>query len=139
MTDTATFRTTQIGIGTLVLALLMLRVILWPLANANYDMLTAYLPWQAALIEYGRPPPDQNCEMGPHGRDRVSLTTRPACPLPGTYSFVTNRDSLRRILRRTDLPSTVLEKFETGIYRLKGGNLTAVELCETTQIGNFID
>ena len=52
--------------------------------------------------------------------DRVSLTIRPACPLPGNYSFVTNRDSLRRLLRRTDLPSTVLEKFESGVDTPKG-------------------
>ena len=72
---------------------------------------------------------------------RVTLTIRPACSLPGNYSFVTNRDSLRRLLRRTDLPSTVLEKFETGIYSPKGANLPAVELSEETltQIGYFID
>ena len=73
--------------------------------------------------------------------DRVSLTIRPACPLPGNYSFVTNRDSLRRLLRRTDLPSTVLEKFESGVYTPKGASLPAVELSEDTltQIGYFID
>jgi hypothetical protein len=73
--------------------------------------------------------------------DRISLTIRPACPLPGDYSFVTNSDSLRRLLRRTDLPSTVLEKFEMGIYNPKGASLPAVELSEKTltQIGYFID
>jgi hypothetical protein len=59
----------------------------------------------------------------------------------GNYSFVTNRDSLRRMLRRTELPWTVLEKFETGIYSPKGANLPAVELSEKTltQIAYFID
>jgi hypothetical protein len=73
--------------------------------------------------------------------DRISLTLRPAASLPGNYSFVTNRDSLRRLLLRTDLPSTVLEKFETGIYSPKGANLPAVELSEKTltQIGYFVD
>lgn len=73
--------------------------------------------------------------------DRISLTIRPACSVPGNYSCVTNRDALRRMLRRTDLPSTVLEKFETGIYSPKGANLPAVELSEEilTQIGYFID
>jgi hypothetical protein len=73
--------------------------------------------------------------------DRISLTIRPACPLPGDYSFVTNRHSLRRLLHATDLPSTVLEKFETGIYSPKGANLPAVELSEKTltQIGYFLD
>jgi hypothetical protein len=52
-----------------------------------------------------------------------------------------NVDSLRRPLRRTDLPSTVLEKFEMGIYNPKGASLPGVELSETTltQIGYFID
>lgn len=73
--------------------------------------------------------------------DRICLTIRPACSLPGNYSWVTNRDALRRMLRRTELPSTVLEKFETGIYSPKGASLPAVELSEEilTQIGYFID
>ena len=59
----------------------------------------------------------------------------------GNYSFVTNRNSLCRTLRRTELPWTVLEKFETGIYKPKGANLPAVEVSEKTltQIGYFID
>jgi hypothetical protein len=73
--------------------------------------------------------------------DRISLTLRPAASLPGNYSFVTNTESLRRLLRRTDLPSTVLEKFETGIYSPKGATLPAVELSDKTltQIGYFVD
>jgi hypothetical protein len=73
--------------------------------------------------------------------DRISLTIRPAVSLPGNYSFVTNLDSLRRMLRRTDLPSSVLEKFEMGIYNPKGATLPAVDLSEhmLTQIGYFID
>jgi hypothetical protein len=73
--------------------------------------------------------------------DRISLTIRPAASLPGNYSFVTNLDSLRRMLRRTDLPSTVLERFEMGIYNPKGAILPAVDLNEhtLTQIGYFID
>jgi hypothetical protein len=73
--------------------------------------------------------------------NRISLTIRPAASLPGNYSFVTSMDSLRRLLRRTDLPSTVLEKFEMGIYNPKGASLPAVELSENilTQIGYFID
>ena len=73
--------------------------------------------------------------------DRISLTIRPAYPLPGDYSFVTSRDSLRRLLRRTDLPSTVLERFESGIRTAKGASLPGVELSEQTltQIGYFVD
>jgi hypothetical protein len=45
------------------------------------------------------------------------------------------------LLRRTDLPSTVLERFESGIYDPKGASLPAVELSEKTltQIGYFVD
>jgi hypothetical protein len=45
------------------------------------------------------------------------------------------------MLRRTELPWIVLEKFETGIYSPKGANLPAVELSEKTltQIAYFID
>ena len=73
--------------------------------------------------------------------DRISLTIRPAASLPGDYSFVTSMDSLRRLLRRTDLPSTVLERFEMGIYNPKGARLPGVELSEQTftQIGYFLD
>jgi hypothetical protein len=44
------------------------------------------------------------------------------------------------LLRRTDLPSTVLEKFESGVFTPKGSSLPAVELSEDTltQIGYFI-
>jgi hypothetical protein len=73
--------------------------------------------------------------------DRITLTLRPAASLPGDYSFITNVDSLRRMLRRTDLPSTVLERFESGIRSPKGANLPAVEISDKTltQIGYFVD
>jgi hypothetical protein len=73
--------------------------------------------------------------------DRIVLTLRPACQLPGDYSYTTTRDSLRRLLLRTDLPSTVLENFETGIWSSKGSNLPGVEISEKTlhEIGYFVD
>lgn len=73
--------------------------------------------------------------------ERISLTIRPAASLSGDYSFVMDVNSLRRLLLRTDLPSTVLEKFEMGIYNPKGARLAAVDLTEKTltQIGYFID
>jgi hypothetical protein len=45
------------------------------------------------------------------------------------------------LLLRTDLPSTVLEKFEMGIYNPKGASPPGVELSEKTltQIGYFLD
>jgi hypothetical protein len=72
---------------------------------------------------------------------RVTLTIRPAASLPGDYSFITDVDSVRRLLRRTDLPSTVLERFESGMWSGKGASLPAVEISEKTltQIGYFVD
>jgi hypothetical protein len=72
----------------------------------------------------------------------ILLTVRPACLLPGDYSYTTNSDSLLRMLRqKTDLPSSVLEKFEMGIRGPKGANLLAVEMSEKTltEIGYFVD
>lgn len=73
--------------------------------------------------------------------DRITLTLRPAASLPGDYSFVTNVDSLRRLLRRTDLSSPVLDRFEAGLWNAKGASLPAVEISEKTltQIGYFVD
>jgi hypothetical protein len=73
--------------------------------------------------------------------DGILLTLRPACPLPGDYSYTTNTDALLRMLRQTDLPSTVLDKFRSGIYRPNGANLLAVEISEKTltEIGYFVD
>ena len=72
---------------------------------------------------------------------RVTLTIRPTASLPGNYSFVTSTQSLRRLLLRTELPSTILEKFETSIHTPEGATLKAVELSDTTltQIGYFVD
>jgi hypothetical protein len=72
----------------------------------------------------------------------VLLTVRPACLLPGDYSYTTNSYALLRMLRlKTDLPSTVLDKFEMGIQGAKGANLLAVEISEKTltEIGYFVD
>jgi hypothetical protein len=69
-------------------------------------------------------------------------TVRPACLVPGDYSYTTNSDSLMRMLRqKTDLPSSVLEKDEMGIQCPKGVNLLAVEISERplTEIGYFVD
>jgi hypothetical protein len=71
----------------------------------------------------------------------VILTIKPSCSLPGDYSYTTNRESLLRILRQTDLPSTVLERFSDSLYEAKGASLLAVELSEKTlmDIGYFVD
>jgi hypothetical protein len=72
----------------------------------------------------------------------ILLTVSPACLLPGDYSYTTNSDSLLRMLRqRTDLPATVLDKFEMGIRGPNGANLLAVEMSERTltEIGYFVE
>jgi hypothetical protein len=48
---------------------------------------------------------------------------------------------VRRLLRRTDLPSTVLERFESGLWNARGASLPAVEMSEKilTLIGYFVD
>jgi hypothetical protein len=73
--------------------------------------------------------------------NRITLTLRPAARLPDDYSFITNVDSVRRLLRRTDLPSTVLDRFENGLWNAKGASLPAVEISEKTlkQIGYCVD
>jgi hypothetical protein len=73
--------------------------------------------------------------------NRIALTLRPASSLAGDYSLITNVDPSRGLLRRTDLPSTVLERFESGLWSSKGVRLPEVELSEKTrtQIGYFVD
>jgi hypothetical protein len=72
----------------------------------------------------------------------VSLTLRPACGVPGEYSFSTDTTSLLRMLhRQTDLPESVLEKFENTLTAKSNARLLAVELNDQilTQIGYFVD
>ena len=82
--------------------------------------------------------PSRLCDLS---ADRIVLTFRPACTLPGDYSYTTSSDWLRRMLRRTDLPSTVIEKFESRIWSPKGADLPAIEISEgtLTEIGYFFD
>jgi hypothetical protein len=86
--------------------------------------------------------PSHRSDLSDVPENAILLTVRPACLLPGDYSYTTNSDSLLRMLRqRTDLPSTVLDKFEMGICGPKGANLLAVEISERTltEIGYFVD
>ena len=72
----------------------------------------------------------------------MSLTIRPACGLPGEYSYATDTRSLLRMLRRqTDLPGTVLEQFRMKLTITSTAKLMGVELNEQTltQIGYFVD
>ena len=89
-----------------------------------------------------RPVPSYASGLSDLPENAILLTVRPACLLPGDYSYTTNTDSLLRMLRqRTDLPSTVLDRFENGIYSPKGADLLAVEISEKTliEIGYFVE
>ena len=72
----------------------------------------------------------------------LSLTIRPACGLPGDYEFTTDSAALLRLLRQqTELPNSVLERFEENMYSSPNARLLGVELSERvlTDIGYFVD
>lgn len=72
----------------------------------------------------------------------LSLTIRPACGLPGDYQCPTDSSTLLKLLRKeTDLPATVLQRFEGSLFAPFGAKLLGVELSERvlTDIGYFID
>ena len=77
-----------------------------------------------------------------NGTLALSMTIRPAYGMPGDYSYTTDSASVLRLLRRsTDLPTTVLKKFEGDLYTMPKAKLLGVELSEQTltEIGYFID
>ncbi len=72
----------------------------------------------------------------------ISMTIRPACGLSGDYQYPTDSATLLRLLKQqTDLPASVLQRFEDNIYSLHSARLLGVELSEKvlTDIGYFID
>lgn len=72
----------------------------------------------------------------------LSLTIRPACGLPGEYEYATDSSALLEMLRQhTDLPASVLHRFEGKLYGSGSASLLAVDLSERvlTKIGYFID
>jgi len=78
----------------------------------------------------------------PTGPVQLSLTIRPACGLPGDYEYPTDSTSLIRLLRsQTDLPGTVLQRFEEELHSSTSARLLGVELNDTvlTNIGYYID
>ncbi len=83
-----------------------------------------------------------NCSGSSFGTIPLSLTIRPACGLPGDYEYPTDSAALLRLLRRqTDLPDSVLQRFEENIRTAHGARLLGVELSERvlTDIGYFVD
>jgi hypothetical protein len=76
------------------------------------------------------------------GSFQVSLTIKPACGLPGDYQYPTDSASLMRMLhQQTDLPASVLQKFEVNLSACHSARLLGVELSEQvlTKIGYFVD
>jgi len=72
----------------------------------------------------------------------LSLTIRPACGLPGEYVCPTDSTTLLRMLsQRTDLPSSVLRRFQGDLFATSRARLLAVELNDQvlTEIGYFVD
>jgi hypothetical protein len=72
----------------------------------------------------------------------LSLTIRPACGLPGDYQCPTDSVALLRMLhKQTDLPASVLQRFEDSMYTSLNARLLGVELSERvlTEIGYFVD
>ena len=71
----------------------------------------------------------------------LSLTIQPSCGLPGTHVYATDSASLMRMLKETDLPSTVLKRFQSELYSSPSARLRGVKLSDQTltQIGYFCD
>ena len=71
----------------------------------------------------------------------LSLTIQPSCGLPGTHVYATDSAALMRMLNETDLPSTVLKRFQSELYSSPSARLRGVKLSDQTltQIGYFCD
>jgi hypothetical protein len=72
----------------------------------------------------------------------LSLTIQPACGLPGDYQYMTDSATLLQMVRQhTDLPNSVIKRFENDMYASVNARLLGVELSESllTNIGYFID
>jgi hypothetical protein len=80
--------------------------------------------------------------MPEKGSINLSLTIKPACGIPGDYQFPIDSASLLEMLRRqTDLPASVLKRFEGDLHVTHKVKLLGVELSERvlTEIGYFIE
>jgi hypothetical protein len=72
----------------------------------------------------------------------VSVTIRPSCGLPGDYTYRSNTSALLRMLNlKTDLPMSVLRRFEVDVLSSTHAKLLGVEMSEGVleDIGYFID
>jgi hypothetical protein len=81
-------------------------------------------------------------DQSPLSANSVSLTIRPACAVPGDYSYTTDRRSLLVMLRRqTELRLSTLDNFDRQLSVSKCAHLPRVELSETVlkDLGYFVD
>lgn len=71
----------------------------------------------------------------------ISLTVQPSCGIPGKHVYATDSAALMRLLKETDLPSTVLKRFHSELYTLPSARLRGVKLSDRalTQMGYFCD
>ena len=71
----------------------------------------------------------------------LSLTVQPSCGVPGKHVYLTDSAALMRMLKETDLPSTVLKRFQNELYTSPSARLMGVKLSDRalTQIGYFCD
>lgn len=72
----------------------------------------------------------------------ISPIIRPACGLPGDYEYPTDSMALLQLLRReTDLPASVIQRFEQNLHASIGARLLGVELSDRVlmDISYFID
>ena len=72
----------------------------------------------------------------------LSVTIRPVCGLPGDFEYPTDSKSLLRMLhQKTELASSVLERFRGDLRLRSSARLLGVELSDRhlTEIGYFVD
>lgn len=72
----------------------------------------------------------------------ISLTIKPSCGLPGDYRYSTDLTTLVRMLhKKTDLPQSVIERFEGELQTQSSARILGVELSDRvlTDIGYYVD
>jgi hypothetical protein len=71
----------------------------------------------------------------------LTLTIKPACGLPGEYQYLTDSTALLKLLRQTDLPAAVIQRFEGNMFHQPTARLLGVELSDSllTDVGYFVD
>ena len=85
----------------------------------------------------------QACTASASGKGAIplTLTIKPACGLPGDYQYLTDSSALVKMLRQTDLPAAVIQRFEGNIFHQPTAKLLGVELSDSllTDVGYFVD